>query len=66
MSEIAHRVLREPAVFFGLITSIALAAITIISGDPWDLAAIAAVILPLAEALGIRSLVHPTEPKENP
>jgi hypothetical protein len=59
MSEILKRVWREPAVFLGLVTSAALAAITIATGDPWDTAAIAAVIAPLASALGIRQLVTP-------
>ena len=60
MSEIAKRVWREPAVFLGLLTSVALAVITIATGDPWDTAAIVAVIAPLASALGIRQLVTPT------
>lgn len=67
MSEILKRVWREPAVFLGLLTSVALAVITIATGDPWDTAAIAAVVAPLASALGIRQLVTPdtgTPPEE--
>lgn len=66
MGEILKRVWREPAVFLGLLTSAALAVITIATGDPWDTAAIVAVIAPLASALGIRQLVTPVtgEPPE--
>lgn len=59
MKEIMNRVWREPVVFFGLLASIALAVTTIATGDPWDAAAITAVIVPLAEALGVRQLVTP-------
>jgi uncharacterized membrane protein YdbT with pleckstrin-like domain len=60
LSEIARRVWHEPAVFIGLVTSAALAIITIATGDPWDTAAIIAIIAPLASALGIRQYVTPT------
>lgn len=59
MKQIAARVWHEPAVCIGLLTSVALAVITIATGDPWDTVAIAAVIAPLASALGIRELVTP-------
>lgn len=59
MSEILRRVWHEPAVAIGLITSVALAVITIATGDPWDAAAIVGVIAPIASALGIRQLVTP-------
>ena len=61
MSEIARRVWREPAVFIGLLTTIALAVITLATGDPWDTATIAGVAAPLVAALGIRELVTPAE-----
>lgn len=60
MNEIARRVWHEPAVFLGLLTAIALAAIKFATHDPWDTVAVAAVIGPLAAALGIRQLVTPT------
>jgi hypothetical protein len=60
MREIAARAWREPAVFIGLLTSVALVVITLATGDPWDTAAIAAVVAPLAAALGTRQLVTPT------
>lgn len=64
MSEIIQRAWHEPAVLIGLLTSIALTAITITTGDPWDAAAIAAVIAPLAAALGTRPLVTPVTNSE--
>ena len=59
MKVIAQRVYREPAVFIGLLTSIALAVITLLTGDPWDAATIAAIAAPIVSALGIRTLVTP-------
>jgi hypothetical protein len=66
MQKIAVRVWREPAVFIGLITTIALVIITVATGGDWDAALIVAVIAPLVEALGIRAYVKPTygEPHE--
>jgi hypothetical protein len=61
MREIAKRVWLEPAAFIGLVTTAAIVAITLISGDHWDLATICGAIAPLASALGIRQLVTPTE-----
>jgi hypothetical protein len=63
VKEIASRFWREPAVVLGLVASIALAVTTIATGDPWDAAAITAVIVPLAEALGVRRLVTPVAHK---
>jgi len=63
MSTIAIRAWREPAVFIGLLTTIALVIITLATGDHWDTATIAGVAAPLLSALGIRALVAPaTEP----
>lgn len=64
MSEIARRVWHEPAVFLGLLATIALVIITLATGDPWDTATIAGVAAPLVTALGIRPLVTPTGPDE--
>lgn len=66
MSEIARRVWHEPAVFLGLITSIALVVITLATGDKWDTATIAGVAAPLVSALGIRELVTPTGGSSEP
>lgn len=59
MKVIAERVYREPAVFIGLLTSIALLVITLLTGDPWDAATIAGIAAPLISALGIRATVTP-------
>jgi hypothetical protein len=59
MSEIARRAWREPAVFIGLLVSIALAVIAAATGDHWDTATIAGVAAPLLAALGIRQFVTP-------
>jgi hypothetical protein len=64
MSEIARRVWHEPAVFLGLLATIALVIITLATGDKWDTATIAGVAAPLVTALGIRPLVTPTGPDE--
>jgi hypothetical protein len=64
MSEIARRVWREPAVFLGLLASIALVVITLATGDKWDTATIAGVAAPLVTALGIRPLVTPVADEE--
>ena len=62
MSVIATRAWREPAVFIGLLSSIALVIITLATGDPWDAATIAGVVAPLVSALGIRQVVTPAPP----
>lgn len=59
MSEIAKRVWREPAVFIGFVTTVALVIITVVAGNDWDIATIAGCIAPLVSALGIRELVVP-------
>ena len=59
MSEVASRVWREPAVFVGLLSSVALAVVNVVTGGPWDAAIIVGILLPLVEALGIRQLVYP-------
>jgi uncharacterized membrane protein len=66
MKQIAVRVWKEPAVFIGLLTTVALVVITVATGGDWDAAVIVAVIAPLVEALGIRQFVKPTygEPHE--
>lgn len=61
MKKLAGRVWHEPAVALGLLASIAEAVVIVATGDPWDTAAITAVILPLAAALGVRELVRPLD-----
>lgn len=60
MKVIAQRVYREPAVFIGLLTSIALLVIKLLTGDSWDAATIAGIAAPLVSALGIRAVVTPS------
>jgi hypothetical protein len=59
MSEIARRIWTEPAVAVGLLASLALLALTLISGDT-DTVNWIEVAAPLLAALGIRPLVTPT------
>ena len=59
VKEIAKRIWKEPAVFFGFIASLAVLIVTLITGDSWDTSTIIGVIAPLASALGIRSQVTP-------
>lgn len=59
MKEIIGRVWREPAVFIGLATSVALLVIKLVTGDPWDAATIAGIAAPFVSSLGIRELVTP-------
>jgi len=59
MQQIVQRVWKEPAVAIGLVTSIALAIIVVISGDSWNVSTITGVIAPFASALGIRTQVKP-------
>jgi hypothetical protein len=66
MKQIAVRVWHEPSVAIGLVTSIAVLVITLVSGDHFDLATIAGIIAPLASALGIRQYVTPTYHEPTP
>ena len=62
MKPILQRVWKEPAVFIGLLTSIVLAILAIITSAHWDASLIVGIVAPLASSLGIRSLVTPTTP----
>lgn len=66
MDEIAKRVWREPAVAVGLLTSIVLAIVAVVSGDSWDVSTIAGIAGPLVAALGIRPFVTPDMRKDKP
>jgi hypothetical protein len=59
MQAIARRVWREPAVFIGLIVTIVLLVLAIVSGARWDYDTIIAIAAPLASSLGIRQVVSP-------
>jgi membrane protein implicated in regulation of membrane protease activity len=57
---IAQRVYREPAVFIGLVASVVLALLAVLSGAEWDAQTIVGIAAPFVSALGIRPLVTPT------
>jgi len=59
MKEIANRVWREPAVAIGLITTIALAVLAVVTGTNWDASVIVGIVAPVVSALGIRTQVTP-------
>ena len=65
MKPIALTVWREPAACIGLLTSVAILVVTLLTGDPWDSSTILAVIAPLASSLGIRQLVSPAAGPED-
>jgi hypothetical protein len=62
MKTILQRFWREPAVCIGLVWSLALLILTIITSS-FDASSIAGIVSPLASALGIRQLVTPTKEK---
>ena len=59
MKPILNRLLTEPAVVIGLLTSIIIAVLAVVTDADWDAALIVAVIGPFAASLGIRPLVAP-------
>jgi hypothetical protein len=61
MSEVLKRIWKEPAVFIGLLASVVLAILTVVTGDPWNASTIAGVAAPFLSSLGIRQLVTPAE-----
>jgi hypothetical protein len=60
MKQLAERAWAEPAVFIGLLVTLALLALALLTDADWDASTIAGVVAPLASALGIRPLVTPT------
>lgn len=69
MKVILQRVWGEPAVAIGLIATLILLVLHIITGDEWDANAIIAIAAPFVSALGIRQTVKPalgTAPTETP
>ena len=58
MKEVMKRVWNEPAVFIGLLVSLALLVINLINGNI-DATAIISILGPLLAALGIRQAVIP-------
>jgi hypothetical protein len=69
MKELAARVWAEPAVFIGLLVSLGLLTLALLTDPDWDASTILGIIAPVASALGIRPLVTPTHkgpPHGNP
>lgn len=64
MKELAKRVWEEPAVAIGLLTSILLAVLNLVTDNDWNAEHIIAIAAPLLSALGIRPLVTPTRKVE--
>ncbi len=58
MKEIAKRIWNEPAVAIGLLTSIVLAVINLITNDHWTVDHFIAILAPLASSIGIRQAVY--------
>ena len=67
MKTIAEQVWREPAAAIGLLTSVLLAAIALVSGAELDAQTLIGIVAPFASAIGIRGLVSPAAgPREPP
>ena len=60
MKVIAQKVWNEPAVFIGLVTTLALLVLAFATTADWTAQTIAGIIAPVASSLGIRQLVTPT------
>jgi hypothetical protein len=58
MKVIGQRVYNEPAAFIGLLVSLALLALALLTDADWDASTIAGIIAPLVSALGIRQAVY--------
>ena len=59
MKTIAQTVWREPSAAIGLLTTVALALLAVLTGTDWDASVIAGIAAPFLSSLGIRQLVTP-------
>lgn len=59
MQTILERIWREPAVFIGLVSSLALLGLNLLAGDSIDGASGLAIAGPFLSAIGIRQVVSP-------
>ena len=59
MKSVAQQLWNEPAAFIGLMTSILLAVIAVVTGTDWNAQTILGIVAPVASGLGIRQLVTP-------
>lgn len=60
MKTIAQKVWSEPAVFIGLLVTLGLLAVALITHQAIDAGIIVGILAPLGSALGIRQFVTPT------
>jgi hypothetical protein len=60
VKEIGKRVWLEPAACIGLVASVVLALLAVLSDAEWDAQTIVGIAAPFVSALGIRPLVTPT------
>jgi len=63
MRVIGRRIWTEPAVAIGLLTSILLTVVALVTGTSWDTSTIAGIAAPFLSSLGIRQFVSPTDSK---
>jgi hypothetical protein len=66
MKVIAQRLWTEPAAAIGLLTSLLLLALALVSGADWDASVIAGIAAPFVSALGIRQTVSPAAGPRTP
>jgi len=59
MQQLIQRFWKEPAVCIGVITSVILAILAVVTSASWNAETIVGIIAPTASALGIRSQVTP-------
>jgi len=62
MKVLAQKIWNEPAAGIGLLVSMGLLALAILTEAPWDASTIAGIVAPLASGLGIRQFVRPIPP----
>jgi hypothetical protein len=58
MKPLAKKIWEEPAAFIGLLTSLALLVLNLLTDADWGVESIVTIVAPLASALGIRQLVY--------
>jgi len=59
MKVIGQKFWNEPAVCIGLLTTVILLVLQIVTGDDWDAVNIIAILAPFVSSLGIRQTVTP-------
>jgi len=59
MKVIAHQIWNEPAVAIGLLATVLLLILALVSNADWDASTIAGIAAPFVSSLGIRQAVSP-------